>query len=200
VEVKGSRPEVIDYRNEQDLSQILSTLREHPSIMVWAEGEQKKLVGGKDRNELVPAEALVLWTIPPSPQELHLALEKVHPKTVYLMGTSAPIETPETFITRLAGLLKTVINARTGKVSWSVLAAATAQRLVTVRTGLQWLVSQGTIAIDMENGDDLVVSKGASGKDSPDSANLWAEMKILLAETAAYREHFKQADKNSLLE
>jgi single-stranded-DNA-specific exonuclease len=200
VDVKGSQLEVIDYRNENDLSQILSTLREQSSIMVWAEGEQKKQVGGKDRNELAPAEALVIWTIPPSPQELHLALEKVHPKIIYFIGASALVETPEAFIARLAGLLKTVINARAGKITWSALAAATAQRMVATRIGIRWLVSQGTIVIDMENGDDLVILKGASMKSSAEAAKLWEEMKVLLLETAAYREHFMRADKDSLLE
>jgi single-stranded-DNA-specific exonuclease len=200
VEVKGSQPEVIDYRNEADPLQILTNLKEQSSIMVWAEGEQKKQVVGKDRNELAVADVLVIWTIPPSPQELHLALEKVHPKTIYLMGANLLVETPETILARLAGLLKTVINTRAGEITWSALAAASAQRIVTVRTGLKWLVSQGTIVIVMEKGDDLVITKGASVKDSPDAADLWAEMKILLAETAAYREHFKWADKDSLLE
>jgi single-stranded-DNA-specific exonuclease len=200
VEVKGSQLEVIDYRNEDDLPQILANLREQSSIMVWAEGEQKKQVGGKDRNELVSAQALVIWAIPPSPQELHLALEKVHPKTVYLMGASTPVETPETFITRLAGLLKTVINARGGRVTWSALAAATAQRNLTVRAGLEWLVAKGTIFIDMDKEDDLALSNGASVKNSPVAADLWDEIKVLLAETAAYREYFKRAEKYTLFE
>jgi single-stranded-DNA-specific exonuclease len=200
VEVKGNQLEVIDYRNEDDLPQILANLREQSSIMVWAEGEQKKQVGGKDRNELASAQALVIWAIPPSPQELHLALEKVHPKTVYLMGASTPVETPETFITRLAGLLKTVINARGGRVTWSALAAATAQRNLTVRAGLEWLVAKGTIFIDMDKEDDLALSNGASVKNSPVAADLWDEIKVLLAETAAYREYFKRAEKYTLFE
>ncbi len=200
VEVKGSQLEVIDYRNEQDLPKILANLREQSSIMVWAEGEQKKQVGGKDRNELAPAQALVIWAIPPSPQELHLALEKVHPKTVYLIGANAPAETPEIFITRLAGLLKTVINARAGRVTWSALAAATAQRNLTVRAGLEWLVAKGTILIEMDKEDDLTLSNGAPGKNSPVAADLWDQMKFLLAETAAYREYFKRAEKYTLFE
>ncbi len=199
VEIKGSRPEVIDYRNEHDLSQILSTLREQSSIMVWAEGEQKKQVGGKDRNELAPAEALILWTIPPSPQELHLALEKVHPKTVYLLGTSDGNSTPEAFIERLSGLLKYAVNKQAGKVNLSALASATAQRILTVRTGLEWLVSQGKIESRPELADEWIVSFGASPK-TPEGTRLWTEMLSLLAETAAYRDYFKQADKDTLFE
>jgi len=64
--------------------------------MVWAEGEQKKQVGGKDRNELASAQALVIWAIPLPRRNCISALEKVHPKTVYLIGATTPAETPET--------------------------------------------------------------------------------------------------------
>ena len=199
VEVSDSQLEVIDYRNTPEPSRILSTLREGSTILVWAEGEEKKQVGGQDRNELGPADALAIWTIPPSLQELHIALEKVHPSIVYLLGTNAPIDTPETFIARLSGLLKFVVTSRHGKVTWSALAAATAQRLLTVQKGLEWLVSQGMLVIDSEKSDELVVSVGVSRKESPDSPSLWAEIQSLLAETAAYREHFKRAGKDVLL-
>ncbi len=60
--------------------------------MVWAEGQEKKETGGKDRNELVPADTLAIWTIPPSPDELRAALAKVNPSTVYLFAVTEPVE------------------------------------------------------------------------------------------------------------
>jgi len=200
VEVKGSQLEIIDYRNIPEPTKILSSLRDACAILVWAEAAGKKQVGGQDRNELAPADALAIWTIPASPQELRLALDKVHPKTVYLFGIAGSIETPETFIARLAGLLKNVINARAGKISWSALAAATAQPIATVQLGLAWLVSQGNLVIEMEKGDDLAVSSGGSLKDPAAASGLWAELQSLLAESAAYRDHFKRADKDTLLD
>ena len=167
--------------------------------MVWAEGEEKKLVAGQDRNELVPAEALAIWTIPPSPQELQLALKKVQPRKVYLFAVTDPIEQSEAFLARLAGLLKNTINHRAGKVSWSELAAATAQRVVTVRRGLAWLVSQGKLAIETDDEDTLTVTAGAYSKSQADSASLKAEIQSLMEETGAYRNHFKRADKDALL-
>ena len=198
VEVIRCQPEVIDYRNARELSQTLSTLREGSSILVWAEGDQKKGIGGKDLNELTPADALAIWTIPPSPQELHFALDKVHPKTIYLFGATDPVITAEAFIGRLSGLLKYAVNHHAGKVTRSELAAATAQRLITVRKGLEWLVLQGEIDIKTEKEDELVVSVGASLKDPAGALSAWSEMQSLLAETSAYRTLFKRAKKDTL--
>jgi single-stranded-DNA-specific exonuclease len=198
VEVNRRRLEVIDYRNARDLSQILATLREEPSTLVWAEGDQKKSVGGKDRYELAPAEALILWTIPPSPQELRSALEIVQPRKVYLCAVTDPVELPQVFLAKLAGLLKYAINQRGGRITWSALETASAQRSVTVRRGLAWLVSQGKIVIEAEKDDDLTVKAGALSPDRPGSASLKLEIQSLLEETAAYRLHFKRADKDIL--
>jgi hypothetical protein len=44
----------------------------------------------------------------------------------------------------------------------------------------------------------LVVFIGTSLKDPGGASRLWAETRSLLAETAAYRAHFKRADKDAL--
>jgi single-stranded-DNA-specific exonuclease len=198
VEVKTSHLEVIDYRNARAPSQILSTLREQSSILVWAEGQEKKQVGGRDRFELAPAEALAIWTIPPSLNELHRAMEIVRPRKVYLFAVTDPIEQPDIFLAKLAGLLKYAINHRGGKITWSALETVTIQRSVTVRCGLAWLVSQGMISMQSEEDDNLSVMAGTIPKDRPDSTSLKAEIQSLLIETAAYRQHFKHAGKDTL--
>jgi single-stranded-DNA-specific exonuclease len=197
IEVRSKHFEVVDYRNAKDLPQVLSTLKRQPPTIVWAEGEEKKAIGGKNRNELEPAESLAIWTIPPSPEELRAALDKVQPQTVYLFAVTEPTEPPEAFLSRLTGLLKYAINHRNGKVTYAELEAATAQRAVTVRNGVEWLVSQGEISL-IEKENELVVSVGTSLKDSAGASRLWTEIQSLLAETAAYRAHFKQADKSTL--
>jgi len=191
---------VVDYRYIKEPSQILATLQGQSSTMLWAEGEGKNKVEGKDRNELKPAGSLAIWTIPPSPDELRAGLAKVQPQTVYLFAVTDPVELAEAFMGRLFGLLKYVINQRAGKVTYSELETATAQRAVTVRKGVQWLVSQGEIDTKIERADDLVVHIGASLKDPAGASRLWAEIQALLAETAAYRAHFKRADKDILFD
>jgi len=177
----------------------LSSLRSQPSNVVWAEGPEKKAIGGMGRSELKSAETLILWTMPPSPEELRAALDKVQPQTVYLFGMTEPVESPEAFLNRLAGLLKYALNRRGGKVTLPELEAATAQRPAAIRVGIQWLVAQGEINVNIENGEALTVSSGNSPKDPDRAPQVWMELQALLAETSAYRSHFKQAEPNSLL-
>jgi hypothetical protein len=198
IEVNQRQFEVVDHRNVQEPSQLLAALRVQQATMLWAEGLERKEVGGKGRHELEPADVLLIWTTPPSPDELRLALEKVDPQKVYLFAVTEPSESPETFIERLAGLLKFAINHRDGSVSWSELETATAQKSATIRAGVNWLVSQGKFYLNKKELDELVVSKGDGTQDLSSAVPLWAEIQSLIAETHAYRTYFKHAAKDSL--
>jgi single-stranded-DNA-specific exonuclease len=198
-EVKNKQLEIVDYRNVIEPLEILSALKQQSTLIIWAEGTGKKQIGGKGRHELVPATALAIWTIPPSPEELRLALAKVQPQEVYLFAAMDPIETPEAYIERLAGLLKYAIKHYGGKVTFSELETATAQRSITVRKGMEWLVAQGKISIQMETENEVLVSFANSPKDPSISARLLQEIQSQLTETAAYHLHFKHADKSALL-
>jgi single-stranded-DNA-specific exonuclease len=199
VEVQTRDLKIIDYRNVQEPDKILADLTQMPSIMLWAEGIERKGISGKGRHELQPADALIIWTIPPSPEELRAALARVQPETVYLFAGSDPLETPEAFLERLASLLKYALNRRAGKVSWAELETATAQRAVTVHKGVEWLAARGQLNFTLGEADDLTILPDASPGDSARALQLWHEIKSLLAETTAYRTHFKQIDKESLL-
>ena len=199
VEIKNQKLAIVDYRSIEDPHTLLLNFHAQPSTLVWAEAGVKKDVGGKDRNELEPADNLVIWTIPPSPEELRVALETVKPHIVTLIGAHPSLEATEAFISRLTGLLKYAITHRAGKVNYSLLAAATSQRRITVEQGLKWLVSHGDIAVVRQEDDQLWVAPGKTSKDLGDAGRLWVEVKAMLAETAAYRAHFKHADKDTLL-
>jgi len=70
---------------------------------------------------------------------------------------------------------------------------------VTVERGLNWLVSGGIISLVLQEGDQICVTSCKSINDPGRAAHLGMEVQALLAETAAYRAHFKHADKNTLL-
>ena len=199
VEIRSQIKEIIDFRKVIDPLTLLPTFQDQPSTLVWTEAEAKKEVGGKDRNELEQAENLVIWTIPPSPEELQVALETVQPKIVTLVGAHPPLESIDTFLARLTGLLKYAITHRTGKVTFTELAAATAQRRITVEHGLNWLITRGTINLVHQEGNQLWVTSGKTFNDPGKATSLWGEVQALLSETAAYREHFKHAKKDMLL-
>jgi single-stranded-DNA-specific exonuclease len=197
-EAISRKVEVVDYRTAKDLQRVLTAAQGQPSTLIWAEGDEKGRMNGKDRNEFTPADRLVIWTIPPSPEEFRAALETIQPKTVWLTAAHPPQETTDNFIARLTGLLKYAIAHRNGQVTYLQLATATAQRLITVRKGLAWLVAHGTIEIKEETDGELTVAASTSIKDPAGAARLWVEVQSLLAESAAYRAHFKRADKDTL--
>ncbi|HEY5159333.1 MAG TPA: single-stranded-DNA-specific exonuclease RecJ [Anaerolineales bacterium] len=199
VEVKKQKVKVIDYRNTENVLELVRKLQSQPSTLIWAEAEAKNDVGGKDRNELEPSDNFIIWSIPPSPEELRSAMEIVKPKTVYLIGAHPATELTENFLNRLTGLLKYTINQREGKAAYTELAAATGQRVATVELGLNWLVSRGKITLKHQENNQLWVSSGVTINDLGGAARLRVEVQAMLAETAAYRTYFKTADKDTLL-
>jgi single-stranded-DNA-specific exonuclease len=199
IEIKDQKPEIIDLRDVMEPSKLVPGFVSKPSTLIWAESDAKKEVGGKDRNELEPGTNLVVWTIPPSPKELEDALELVKPKILTLVCAHPFLEITDTFMARLTGLLKFAITHLDGEVTYTDLAAGTAQRQVTVEIGLNWLVSSGKISLLHQDNDHLRVAPGKTINDLGGAARLRMEVQALLAETAAYRAHFKRADKDTLL-
>ena len=197
-EVREQKVKVVDYRGREDVLELVKDLQNQPSTLIWAEAEAKDEVGGKDRNELEPSESFIIWSIPPSAEELRNAMEIVRPKTVYLIGAHPAMEVTENFLNRLTGLLKYTINQREGKAAYTELAAATGQCVATVEQGLNWLVSRGKITLKHQEDDQLWVSPGVTINDLGGAARLRVEVQAMLAETAAYRTYFNTADKDSL--
>jgi single-stranded-DNA-specific exonuclease len=199
VEIKRNKPAIVDCRNVKNPLTLLPSFHNQLSTLVWAEADAKIEVSGKDRNELERAENLVIWTIPPSPRELGVALEIVKPHIVTLVGAHPFLEVTDTFMARLTGLLKYAITHHEGKTTYAWLAAATAQRRITVEQGLNWLVSSGKITLVHQEDDQLWVAPGKTINDLGGAARLRMEVQALLAETSAYRAYFKRADRDTLL-
>jgi single-stranded-DNA-specific exonuclease len=189
---------VVDYRRASAPEEMLRQLRAQPDAQVWCEAEARAELDGRDRFELEPAKTLIIWTTPPGPGELRAALEKSSPETVYLFAVDPKLDEPETFLRRLAGLIKHALQAREGRVWVSTLAAATAQREATAWAGIAWLLARGRVAVIEEGGDEIRFTAG-SGTASPDLPRIASELKALLEETAAYRAHFARVDTASLI-
>jgi single-stranded-DNA-specific exonuclease len=196
VEVTPPKLEVIDHRQAQN---ALAELQALPAgTLVWAEGAHKAEVGSLSREQLSPADSLAIWTTPPGNAELQAALETVKPRTVHLFAVNPQVDQPEAFLQRLAGLAKYALNQKGGQVRLSELAAAAAQREIMVRLGLEWLAAGGHLGFGLEDGQiDFSAEKREANPYL--QAELFTALKGLLAETAAYREHFVRADAESLV-
>jgi hypothetical protein len=135
----------------------------------------------------------VIWTVPPGPQELAQMIERTGAHTFYVAARHVPQDTPRSFMERLAGLVKYAIRAYDSTLSVARLAAAAAQREVTVRSGLDLLAAQGQIALEWLDGDRALVRAGGAA-DAQAQEPLQDTIRALLAETAAYRTYFCRAD------
>jgi single-stranded-DNA-specific exonuclease len=196
--LEGLAVEIVDYRREPSPRKVLERLRGRGDVQVWSEAEARAEVAGQNRYELKPSKVLIIWTTPPGPTELRTVLEKVSPATVHLFGIDPGLDHPETFLKRLAGLIKYALSSNQSRANVSTLAAATAQRETTVRQGIAWLAARGHLVVLDEEGNETQLAEG-NHMVSDDLPRIAAQLRALLEETAAYRAHFARADKKTLI-
>ncbi len=188
--------EIVDYRQEPHPGTLLKPLLAAEDVALWAEAANG--VPGQSRAALEPAAHLVIWTTPPGPEELQTALELVQPEKVTLFAQEPGLDRPRLFLTRLAGLVKHALQQKGGHLELAALAAATAQREATVRLGIAWLAARGQLMVQREEDGVLLIVAG-EGEVSLELAQLTMQLEALLAETAAYRKHFRQGEARALL-
>ena len=194
IEIQQPQVKIVDYRSEANPEQLLAGLNGEAEI--WHEGHDQ--IEGKTRLDLLPASALVIWTIPPGNAELRAAIQQVKPSVIYLFANEPELDERSAFVKRLAGLVKYALSQRGGTVTLAALAAATAQREITVRAGLDWLAARGQITINGEDSGSIRLANG-TGEIAADPALIAERLTVYLRETAAYRAFYRRADPTRLL-
>ena len=190
VEIQKQKLEIRDMRLQPSLLNL------QPATLIWAEGPDR--AAGIPRHELRQADEFSIYTTPPSPTDLHKALDIVKPKTIYVFGVSPVEQKPDEFLSHLAGLCKYVVNQRRGRVTLQELASAMAARANAVRIGLEWLAAGGHVSVVPEE-DALRISRGNGEANQYLQKELYVAVKGILEETAAYRAHFARADIENLM-
>ena len=195
---KKSAIEVIDCRAETDPTARLDEIRAAKEFQIWGEANPTSGVKCLDRDSLSTCPVLVIWTIPPGPLEIRTVLLKVDPARVFLFGVNPGMDEPEAFLKRLLGLLKYRIKSSLGDTSLSSLAAATAQKISTVKTGLEWLEARGHVHI-LSLQDNLIQVEAGTGEIKKAHVSIASELNLALAESAAFRRYYLKADKDRLV-
>ncbi|MFP4395808.1 MAG: single-stranded-DNA-specific exonuclease RecJ [Anaerolineales bacterium] len=195
-------PTIVDYRREPSPELLLRPLlekSESEAVGIWREGPESETVPGRDRFDLAEADTLVVWTCPPSGAVLRAVMEAVAPDKIYLFGVLPGLADASSLLKRVAGLVKYALRAEEGRISLERLAAATAHCELTVRHAIAWLEAQGHVRVTRAEGDLLYLSPG--GEPAPDRAKrALARLQAALAETAAYRRHFRRATAERLIQ
>ncbi|MGD2103626.1 MAG: single-stranded-DNA-specific exonuclease RecJ [Anaerolineae bacterium] len=187
---------VVDHRRVSDLRSALASLLAQPEVLVWSEGEDA--VPGRDRYRLEPSTSLAIWTSPPGSSELRAALARVSPSVVHLFAVDPGLDDPRIFLTRLAQLAKEAMVKDGGAIELRTLAAATAHREETIRSGLAWLEAQGHLTV-IEEAGGVVRLRRDSESTAHDRPEMAERLRALLQETRAYRGYVVRADAEALI-
>lgn len=189
---KGRTIQFVDYRHEENpLALLDQLLKADPTILIWREASQ---IEGFSRHQLVPAQRLLVWTIPPGPTEWDSAIKRTAPEEIILLGIDPHLDTPETFLKRLAGLVKYALHTHNGSISLTELSAASAQRIQTTYDGLLWLAAKGHIVIVEVNNDEVLLTTEGSHINPTAAEHLMQVIQSRLEETSAYRAYWKKAN------
>ncbi len=188
-ERRPRRLEYVDLRREANPLESVNEL-EHAGAQIWREGNSNQAPDGCSRYELSPAEKLAIWTPPPGLEELHQTVQFVSPRVIYLFSGRTDDDLG-TFLKTLTGMIKYALQKKEGKVKVWELAAATAQRELTVHKGIAWLIARGDLDISDSGLDEITVIRGSGEGDQSIAARLFTELQALIDETAAFRKFFK---------
>ena len=184
-------------RPETKLKELLADLA-GKRVEIWGEGLESPAENVRRRDKLGPADVLIVWTVPPGPEELSQVLEAVAPRHIIAFDQSAELDAAPVFLPRLTGLVKYDLTARGGRCNIADLAAALGHREQTVRKGIEWLVARGMVVVINEENGVLLLDK-ANKPPANYTETVSRELRSLLDETAAYRNFFRRADIGSLL-
>jgi hypothetical protein len=193
IEITAPQPQidVIDWRNK-DLAQRPV----QADWLIWADGAAAPRAAVR-RTDLREAETLIIWSAPCGWRELEAALQHVKPRTLYLGGAATAVDKLEEFLKRLGSLLKHDLNQRGGQVVVARLAAALGHRTITARKGIEWLEASGQISVTGWTDDHIAIAAG-TGQKTEEIDTLQAELKVLLAETAAWRAYYQRLNVEEL--
>ncbi len=191
---------IVDQRGLPHPLTVLRSYLNQEKVIVWGEGEARRLEGARGRDQLIRAETLVVWTTPADQTAFRAALDIVKPREVVLFAIHPTDASTEGFLKRLAGMVKYALEHEIDEVHLQRLASATAQREGTVRKGLLWLEQRGLVKVAFVADGQMQLRPAESVPGSTsEAAALFKQIQILIEETAAYREYFRRVETSQLL-
>lgn len=185
--------EVIDHRLLLAPARQLSLeLQRYPDALVWAEAEKREmLTDAVNRLSLNERETLIVWTAPPAAEIWAAALATVNPQRLILFGNRPESEKMSGFLARLAALVKYALRHKQGTARLEALAAAMGQRERSVQVGLQALRAHGKLAFHVGRTGEYQLARRDDAP-SGDLNKLEKRLAMLLSETRAYRDYWRQ--------
>lgn len=151
-----------DLREFENKDEVLSKAAERLGRDFVLFSETIKDAGGlelADRTALRAASNLIIWEYPPSSNVLKDVLDKVRPKTVFVVGQADDVsDDAAVFLKRLHGLIKYAVNNKDGQVEAEKLAALMGTSKMSIALALtllrkihviDWFAEEGCLFLDL---------------------------------------------------
>jgi len=199
IESKSKKPfQIHDLRYIKNPSAFLKQKEPKQNTMIWAESYEIPNLKIVDRNGIERCDQLILLTVPPSIEIIQTALVKAKPKEVMLFGLMPNEKGLESWLYKLAGLVRYSLSHYGGKIEINKISALLAQTEEMVENGLYWLQSHGDIEILSQEIDKFYISKGG-GKNIPGQLSAEKQLRYLWQEISAFRNYYLRSDPEHLL-
>ncbi|MBZ0317622.1 MAG: single-stranded-DNA-specific exonuclease RecJ [Anaerolineae bacterium] len=190
-------PEILDCRAESPADVLARVRIDDPNAQVWAEGFPKSQSPGLPLSELLPAETLVILTVPPTPERLAEAMEKVQPRRVYWVAALPPLTTLSDYLDLLGKLAEVVMNQQDGQASVTQFVERLGQSPAVIRLGFEYLAASGKFGVQIGIRGKITLT--ATSQLSDDKVSLYQRLEQAWNESAAYRNYLRRVDPQSLL-
>ncbi len=170
-----------------------------PDGLIWAEGAHTEQVGGVRRHALRPAEALLIYTAPPSRSVLNAALETTGAHRLYIAWVPLPPTDANRERKELLGLCRYTLSHFEGRADLDRMAGARGLSREALLWGLRLLATENSISlvehdesVDMDQPDPVATPQ----YDAQEAAEAF---KYELREAESYRNLLRRADLASVL-
>ncbi len=192
--------EIVDWRAESLEQALEMFVNREPEGQVWAEGTHSDSIREATHHFLKATEALLIYTAPPSRATLNLALERTGAHRIYFAaGIPDDHASVSAFQRRLLGICRTTIIRWQGRGNLERMAGALGHPIATILWGLRLLAASN--AIDLKEFEDHVVIGRPAGLPAAfDQEEASRELQVRLQEAQSFRNHFRRAPLESILD
>ena len=188
-----SRLRVHDLRDTSAPLMELKRLFQERQPLIWAEGQNDLKVETINRMQLSPHPLLVLWNIPPGPQELREILEAVSPQEIFVFGTPIAAADPTAFVREIASMISSAIDSTGGRIDPKKLAARTGHRNITVQKAIDLLAAAGKIEVQPLENKFLKIQRCSNAPKVEKQKMIQLALNNLFRETLEFQKWFKKS-------
>jgi single-stranded-DNA-specific exonuclease len=190
--------EILDFRldNKAGLDWIDDHINQN--MLIWSEGSNQKILPGKGRDQVTPAEILVIAGSPPDREVMNQVIEKVSPHQVLLLELTSNNDDPKEFLKILLGMMKYAINHKNQQINLSDVEQVTGQNTKSVRLGLELIQARGLYTFEEVAIRHFRISS-AGVADMKTAENLQSQLLHALNETHAFRLYYQRVNLENLI-